>query len=93
MPLFKERNDEMDLAYYYEPGSYDSMLREAFQESFDDDMVLYDIDIRSTSTVVSPSKNLLQLGSVIGFHNDDDELYSYYDMVFRKNGDDWVISR
>ena len=39
MPFFKERNFEMDKAFYYEEGTHEQMLRDSLQENFDKKMI------------------------------------------------------
>jgi len=95
MPLFKERNAEMDKAYYYEPGTYEKLLKEAFQEDFTKGRILNDLDINIASPTVSPGKNVIQLGldPLIVFHNKSKSIFIKYDIFFRKDGDKWIITR
>ncbi len=95
MPLFKERNDEMDKAFYYKPGTYEKLLRDAFQEEFSKDMILMDMDIDYAKPMVSPGNNIIQLGSspMIEFKNKEESVFSSYDIFFRKDGDQWIITR
>ncbi len=95
MPMFKERNDEMDTAYYYKPGTYEGLLREAFQEDFDNGLILKALDINYAPAMVSPGKNLIQLGAdpLIRFHDESKTVFNKYDIYFRKEGDKWIITR
>ncbi len=95
IPLFKERNDEMDKAFYYKPGTYEKMLRDAFQEEFDKNMILEELDIEYAGPTVSPGSNLVQLGTgpLIRFHNKEKSVFNKYDIFFRKQGDQWIITR
>jgi len=95
MPLFKERNDEMDKAFYYEPGTYEKMLREAFEDDFIKGRLLKDIDINKAKPMISPGKNVVQIGSspLIVFYNKNKSVFMKYDIYFRKNGDKWIITR
>ncbi len=95
MHLFKERNEEMDKAFYYKPGTYEKMLRDAFQEEFDKGMILNPLDIQYAKPYVSYGKNLLSLGadSLIRFHNESKSVFNTYDILFRKEGDKWIITR
>jgi len=95
MPLFKERNDEMDKAFYYKPGTYEKLLREAFEENFKKGRILNDIDINKARPTVSPGKNVVQIGSapLIVFHNESESVFIKYDIYFRKEGDKWIITR
>ncbi len=95
MPLFKERNDEMDKAFYYKPGTYEKLLRDAFQEEFERKMILKDLDINVARPMVSPGHNLIQLGvdPLIRFYNEEKSVFNKYDIFFRKQGDQWIITR
>jgi len=99
MPLFKERNRELETAFYYEKGTYEKMLRAAFQEEFDNKMLLKDQDIEFSPAVISLYGNLVKLGDVgdvtpiIKFHDKEKTIFNGYDIFFRKEGDDWIISR
>ncbi len=95
MPLFKERNNEMDKAFYYKPGTYEKMLRDSLQEEFDKNMILEDIKIDHAVPMVSPGLNVIQLGlgPLIYFYNEDESVFNKYDIFFRKQGDQWIITR
>jgi len=95
MPLFKERNDEMDKAFYYKPGTYEKMLREAFEENYKKDRILQDLDINIARPKVSSGKTIVQLGAdpLILFHNESKSVFISYDIYFRKDGDKWIITR
>jgi len=95
MPLFKERNDEMDKAFYYEPGTYEKLLREAFQENYKKGRILNDLNINVAKPMISPGKNVVQLGSdpLIRFHNKNKSVFIKYDIYFRKDGEKWIITR
>ena len=95
MPIFKERNDEMDKAFYYESGTYEKMLRESFQENYKKRRILNDLNIKYAKPIISPGKTIVQLGSdpLIRFHNESKSVFIKYDIFFRKDGDKWIITR
>lgn len=95
LPLFKERNDEMDAAMYLEPGSYENKLRSALQKQFDDQKVLFDLDFDYAYPNVSRDGKLLWLGSrpLIYFRDSDETIFTKFQIMFRKDGDNWIISR
>ncbi len=96
MPLFKERNEEMDKAYYYQPGTYESFLKEQFVNDLaDEGMVLEDLELQYAKPVISPGRQLMELGSspLIYFAKKEAALYNYYGIVFRQQGKDWIITR
>jgi len=95
MPLFEERNKELEIAFYYEKGTYEKMLRAAFQEEFDDNMLLTEIDIDHAQPHVSAYGNIVKMGNsaLIKFYDKEETIFNGYDIFFRKEGDDWIISR
>jgi len=95
MPLFKERNDEMDKAFYYKPGTYEKLLREALEENFKKGRILDDLDINIARPTISPGKTVMQLGldPLIIFYNKSESVFIKYDIYFRKEGDKWIITR
>ncbi len=95
IPLFKERNDEMDKAFYYEPGTYEKLLKESFEENYKKGRILDGLDINVARPTISSGKNIVQIGSapLIVFHNESESVFIKYDIYFRKNGDNWIITR
>jgi len=95
MPLFEERNNEMDAAYYYKPGTYEKLLRDAFEEDYNKERILDDLDINIAMPTVSPGETLIQLGldPLIIFYNESKSVFIKYDIYFRKEGDKWIITR
>jgi len=94
MPLFAERNRELDQAFYYKEGTYEKMLRDSFQEEFDDNMQLKDIDKDHAQATVSLYGNLVKMGdALIVLYDKEKTVFNNYDIFFRKEGDDWIISR
>jgi len=95
LPMFKERNDEMDKAFYYEPGTYEKMLKEALEENFKKGRTLDDFDINNASPNISPGKTIINLGAdpLIMFYNKNKSVFIKYAIYFRKDGDKWIITR
>jgi len=95
MPLFKERNMELDTAFYYEKGTYEKMLRASLQEEIDNNMLLTEIDVDHAQPYISLHGNLIKMGNsaLIKFHDKEETIFNGYDIFFRKEGDDWIISR
>ncbi len=94
MPMFAERNRELDVAFYYKEGTYEKMFRESLQEEFDNNMLLKDIDIDYAQAYVSLYGNLVKMGdALIVFYDEEKTVFNNYDIFFRKEGDDWIISR
>ncbi|CAA0104159.1 Uncharacterised protein [BD1-7 clade bacterium] len=95
MPLFQERNSEMDIAFYHEPGTYEKKLRDSFQSEIDSGMILADIDIGYVQGKVSENGKLAKLDDpyLIYFHNEEKTIFNGYDIWFRRKGDRWIVSR
>jgi len=85
MPLFEERNRELEIAFYYEKGTYEKMLRESLQEELDNNMLLKKIDSEHAQPYVSLYGDLVKIG--------EETIFNGYDIFFRKEGNDWMISR
>ena len=93
LPLFAERNREMDIAYYHEAGYYEKTLRESFEEKFENGKILDPIDEDQGQAHVSTMGTLLRRHNLIVFKNKEETLFNHYDIWFRKEGDQWIISR
>ncbi|CAA0123088.1 Uncharacterised protein [BD1-7 clade bacterium] len=95
MPLFAERNAEMDSAFYCTPGTYEKQLRESFQRQFDKGMILADIDAGYVEGFVSENGKLAKLDDpyLIYFHDEEKSIFTGYDIWFRREDDKWIISR
>jgi len=94
MNLFKERNEEYDIAMYYSKGTYDKKLRKALSSDLDK----YTLKLRSIDQAIpyiSDDKKLLKLGNVgmIYFVNDEETSFTNYEILFYKKDGKWVISR
>jgi len=97
-PLFDERNREMDLAFYREPGETAKLLKRAFESTMNDpDKMLYKLEPDNTHAYIQDNNILVSL--VDGGHRPA-IVYTwksggakYYDIfMYRKDGK-WIISR
>jgi len=94
MDLFKERNHEYDIAYYYPEGTYDKKLR----DSLAGDLKFLKLLIRDSekaAPMMSDNKRLFKLGNVgmIYFTNDEKSTFNNYDIIFYKKDGKWIVSR
>ncbi|CAA0104190.1 Uncharacterised protein [BD1-7 clade bacterium] len=95
MPLFNERNSEMDSAFYHEAGTYEGKLRASLESQFDTGMILADIDQKYVEAIVSDNGKLAKLDEpyLIYFHDEEKSIFTGYDIWFRREDDKWIISR
>jgi hypothetical protein len=96
LPLFAERNREMDIAEYLPAGSYEKKLTDALEDDFDnDDSVLELYEKKHASPYVSDEKKLIRLGmpEMICFTDKENSIYDKYPIWFYKKDGKWIISR
>ena len=99
MPLFKERNTELDAAFYLDPGSMEKQLFNSLKKT-SNDTGLEPADIEEEflgfRNGYSGQLSHLVQGSnhpAISFNFKDAMGSLSYDIWFRKEGDKWIISR
>ncbi len=96
IPLFAERNREMDIAMYLPEGNYEQQLASALKEDFaNEDSYLKFYDIERAAPDVSDGKELIQIGkpAMILFADDENSIYDKYPIWFYKKDGKWIISR
>ena len=97
-PLFEERNREMDLAFYREPGETAKVLRRAFESTMNDsDKTLHKYVPDNTHAFIQNNNKLVNLvdggfrpAIVYIWKEGGAEFYDIF--MYRKNGK-WIISR
>jgi hypothetical protein len=99
MPLFAERNEEYDRAFYYEPGTYERKLRASLQDAVvDSSLESVSLDNKYLGVYSPYGGQLVKLDRQSGhpaitFNFKDAMGSQSYDIWFRKEGDQWIISR
>ncbi len=96
LPLFVERNHELDLAFYYSPGTSEQKLKNSLLEDFDDEDTVFKLkDFKFAKPTVSDDKRLIMLGgdSMIYFEDEEDEIFDHYTMWFYQKNGKWIICR
>ncbi|MDH5545245.1 MAG: hypothetical protein OEZ43_06610 [Gammaproteobacteria bacterium] len=98
LPLFKERNEELDAAFYADKGTFENRLK-ASLENTATDKDLEALNLREQSVGLNSSYT----GKLVWLERDDAPaiVFNYrvargsisYEIQFRREGDDWVISR
>lgn len=103
MPLFEERNRETDAAMYFLPGTTERRLRAAFQSMFKDsnrelepirsDGVTWDYDVGPTGKLMRLTWGTHANGIITYKHKTIEGLRTEFAIVYRKQGDRYIISR
>jgi hypothetical protein len=96
LPLFSERNREMDIALYLPKGTFDKRLQKSLEINLrDSKKTLTLIEPKYAQPSWSDNKELIRLGTpaMISFNNVEDSLYSKYPIWFYKKDGEWIISR
>ncbi len=96
LPLFAERNREMDIAMYLPEGNYEQQLSSALQADFaNNDSYLKLVEAKFAKPAVSDGKELIRIGSpdMIRFADDQNSIYDKYPIWFYKKDGKWIISR
>lgn len=96
MPLFEERNSELDKAFYYPSGAMEAKLR----DSFETDIPRLDMLELIKDYVSYDNENNLKLASVyrngkpaiVGNFKDSDGSINF-PVIFRKQDGKWIITR
>lgn len=106
LPLFEERNREMDIAMFYPLGTFRQKIGEALKDALNDpELELLDIGGTridgkgvSLSVYTFSNRKLVQLlrngfGSAIVFNFRNAEASEQYDIIFRRQNGQWIITR
>jgi hypothetical protein len=97
LPMFEERNRETDQAFYFPPGTTAKKIAQALKSAANDpDLELVGMTEKSLMTHTHDNKKLIDL-----VRNDGDAIVfnlrgggsESYPIIFRKQGDKWIITR
>jgi hypothetical protein len=99
LPLFEERNNEMDAAFFRKPGETGNMLAKELKDNASDPKKkLWPITDDNVIIQLYDNNKLVRLSQ-----NNDKPLLSFdhvtvkgsssYDVIFRKSGNKWIITR
>jgi len=99
MPMFAERNRELDAAFYNEPGALEQRLKEALLDAATDDTAtLVELAPKYLNFLVQENNQLVSLsrrqaGPAVSLdYNERNGSYSF-DMIFRKQDGEWILTR
>ncbi len=99
LDLFEERNNETDRAYYLEPGETRESLKQSFLRSINNEKIeLLVSESKKFGLRPEPGKKLVRFiradrRGAIAFNFIGEEGSVRYDLVFRKQDGEWIISR
>jgi hypothetical protein len=99
LPLFEERNKETDAAFFKKPGETGRRLAEELNERASDSTIqLYPITENNVILRVSENNKLVRLAQnnekpLLCFSDTVNHVGYYYDVIFRKSGNKWIITR
>jgi len=99
IPLFKERNRETDLAFYREPGTTEQGIREDLIKSANaDNLELTPLTADMVQLIPEENRKLVKLvrsddGPAIGLDFVEGQGAVVYDLVFRRENGEWILTR
>ena len=99
LPLFEERNIETDAAFFKKPGETGTMLAKELEESASDPKKkLWPITDDNVIIQLYDNNKLVRLSQnnrkpLLSFDHVTDKVAYHYDVIFRKSGNKWIITR
>ncbi len=99
MPLFEERSQETDAAFYFEPGTTQKELRADFLDAVGhDDLKIVELVPDQVGITLEENRRLVSLtrsdeGAAIGFNFISRSGSVSYPIVLRKQDGKWIITR
>jgi len=99
IPLFDERNREVDMAFYREPGTTEQGILESLKESANDkNLELVELSKDFVHLLPEENRKLVRLvaaddGAAIGLNFIEGQGSVRYDLVFRRENGKWILTR
>lgn len=99
LPFFEERNIETDKAFYLKEGTTENELKESLKRSVENgDLELVPLDKDFVDIKQEPNRKLVSLvrddsGSAIGFNFAGGGGSVNYNLVFRRENGEWILTR
>jgi hypothetical protein len=99
LPMFEERNRELDLAFYNEPGTLAAKIKDALTEATNDETAtLAELKRNYLNFDSSENKKLTKLARsaddpAIGLNYKDGTGSYSFDMIFRLKDGKWILTR
>jgi len=99
LPLFEERNNETDAAFFKKPGETGDMLAKELKDMAsdpskklwpitDDNVIIHLYDNNKLVRLAQNNRNPL-----LSFDDVTAKVAHHYDIIFRKSGNEWIITR
>lgn len=94
MSYFTERSKELDIAFYEEEGYKQRILRKGFKEDLENyNLKLDDDPIQDCWAYISDGGKTIIIKDAITFSKIIGDGYNYYDMRFRLENGEWILTR
>jgi len=99
IPMFAERNNELDAAFYYPPGTMENIIRDSLHQAAGDEKAqLVELTnqkvnfvAHNDNTLVSLSRGLAEAAIGLDYKNG---IGSYgFDLIFRRKDGKWILTR
>jgi len=99
IPMFAERNKELDAAFYYPPGTMENLIRDSLADAAgDENAQLVELTnqkvnfvAHNDNTLVSLSRSLAEAAIGLDYKNG---MGSYgFDLIFRRKDGEWILTR
>jgi len=97
--LFKERNSELDLAFYQQPGTYEAKIKESLKEAATDKgLELVELRKDNVNFTVEDNRKLASLTrngfkAAISLNFKEGNGSQRYPLTFRYQNNKWILSR
>lgn len=99
LPLFEERNEETDAAFFKKPGDTGTKLAKELKDRVSDPKFkIWPIKDDNVIIQLYDNNKLVRLSQnnrkpLISFDHKTDKVAYHYDIIFRKSGNKWIITR
>jgi len=94
MNYFTERSKELDIAFYEEEGYTQQILRKGFKEDLENSNLKLDDDpIKDCWVYISDGGKTIFIEDAITFSKIIGDGYNHYDMRFRLENGEWILTR
>jgi len=99
MPMFEERNRELDAAFYNSPGTLERKLRDVLNSAANDDSaelarlvpLIVNFSVQDNNVLASLSRG--QGDAAVGLNYKEHTGSYSFDMIFRKKDGEWILTR
>jgi len=94
IPLFSERNSEMEIAMYKEKGYYENAIYDSLKRNVNDpEMEMLEFLPHKRFFYISEGGKTLYIRRAVVFNRKDGQGRESYDLLFRKEKGKWILTR